>query len=698
MINLHEIPMVRAVLPFMFGILAAAYATLPSLPPFFVFFLLFLTLLIHRKTSYTRRHLFGLNLTFLLFSLGVLAVQEHDELRVDTHFQKHLCPNQQDTVIAWVADMPKLGKWVQVRLQVESYNQQFEATGSLLAYVERDSSSEQLNYGDRLIFSQKIYALEAPKNPNAFDYRRHLALQNIHYQTYIDDDDWQPLKGQRGGVHFRFIYDLRKKLLSILAVHFPSDEELAVAAALILGKRDNLSDEVRAAYANTGAIHILAVSGLHVGLIYMLVTFLLQRMPQSTPAWRFTRMSITIGCIWTFALLTGSSPSVLRAATMFTFLAGAEQLHRFTSIYNTLAAASLTSLVLNPLLLFQVGFQLSYGAVLGIVYFHPKIMLRSYRIYKNNKHLKHICSLLAVSVAAQLAVTPLGLYYFHQFPIWFWLSSIIVVPAAFAILSLGILLFLLTPLVPPLAYWCGLLLYGLVALVNYLVFQIEKLPFGLVRDIWLQLHELYLLYILLIAGSIAWNYKHRITLWVTMLTLVLFLASRSYEVVHQLEQRQISIYHVKGGTLIDCFDGTTSYTLQSNTLSRKQIKYAAEQHRRAKGIATQHTCFLEQDTLIEKGAWYYEPPFIQFQEQRLVIVDNAMELPILEKPIRVNAVLLQQNPRVSIEALRKTFDFDLMIMDATNYPRKRKAWQQECELIGIRCYNMAEEGAWIWQK
>ena len=368
-------------------------------------------------------------------------------------------------MIAMVTDIRATARSYRVELAVKGMSGVGEGqpvTGKLLSYLEQSKEASQLRYGDQIYFSSKINPITAPLNPAAFNLKGYLNNRNFHYQTYLKTSDWILQDRDQGNFLIAFSIRTRDQLFTILQKHLPTDNELAVGAALILGKKDLLESETRMAYANTGAMHVLAVSGLHVGLIYVGISFLLGLFPFKSSTWVWIKTWIMVAGVWFFALLTGASPSVLRAATMFSFIIVGQAMRHHPSIYNTLAASAFFLLSIQPYMLFEVGFQLSYLAVIGIIYFQEKIYGQ---LYIANKLGDYIWKLTSVAIAAQLVTLPISLYYFHQFPVYFWLSGLVVIPAAVLIMTFAVALFVVALLIPKLGFIPGAFI------VRYIVFN-----------------------------------------------------------------------------------------------------------------------------------------------------------------------------------------------------------------------------------
>ena len=270
------------------------------------------------------------------------------------------------------------------------------------------------------MLKSQLERVKSPKNPDAFDFKQYLHRQNVHYQLFTTADNISIIAERRGNPIQQLAVDWQKRLLLILKKHLTTDREFAVGSALLLGYRDAVGEDVKNAYVQTGSMHILAVSGMHILLIFNGLQFIFKKYKSGNRRFRWTKAILSLILIWLFALITGLGASVLRAAVMATFMAIGQSMKRRGNGYNVLAASAFVLLLWNPMLLFDVGFQLSYLCVIGIMYFYPKIQKL---VISDYKIVNWTWDALAIGFAAQLVVTPLSLYYFHQFPTYFWRRS-----------------------------------------------------------------------------------------------------------------------------------------------------------------------------------------------------------------------------------------------------------------------------------
>jgi competence protein ComEC len=358
----------------------------------------------------------------------------------------------------------------------------------VLVYHDSDLT---MHPGDLIWVAGMPQLVPPPANPAVFDYRNFLLRQGITHRHSIGNRYFQ--MGQAELITLSgFFVNIRSGIIDKMHAAFSDSRALQVAQALLIGQKKNLDKEVSDAYVTAGAMHVLAVSGLHVGIIYGFFFLFVKpfRLPTRT---RVAYLTVIILLIWCYACLTGLSPSVMRAATMFSFMAMAQMKSRNSSIFNAVALSALVLLLYDPQLLFAVGFQLSYGALLGILLFQP-LLVRLW--YPKHKLIEYIWQISTVGIAAQLATFPISAHYFNVFPTYFLLSNIVAIPGAFGVMSLGIPYMLLTEV-----RWIGDSLgwatQKVIQLINTLVFAIQDLPFSRLKNIYFSPLEILLYFILL---------------------------------------------------------------------------------------------------------------------------------------------------------------------------------------------------------
>lgn len=429
--------------------------------------------------------------------------------------------------------------------------------GTILVYVQKDTHAFALRYGDIMAFRASLQEIPAGRNPGEFNYKRYMAFHQIGHQAYLPEGRWVML--EQGSGLLRFMQGIQKRAITLLQEHGLGEGELAILSALVLGYKHHLSADQVSAFSSTGAMHVLAVSGLHVGIVFLLVGHVLAPLDRLRHG-KMLKPVLALAVLWAYAALTGLSPSVNRAATMFSAVIIAQLWGRYTDVYNTLAVSALLLLVWNPFLIVEVGFQLSYLAVIGIVVLQPHI----YGLWQpRNWLLDKTWAITAVSIAAQMATFPLGLLYFHQFPNYFLLSNLVVIPAATVILPVGIALLCLA-WVPFLSDVLALVLYYLVHWLDVFIQWMECLPFALVEGIDIGIAETYLIYMVVITGMaflVTTRYRWLVAFLVTLCIIEVLNIT---EVGRQQRQKAVVFYSIKGHDAIDIIEGA-GHVLRADT-------------------------------------------------------------------------------------------------------------------------------------
>ena len=681
----RQFPFIRLGLPLFLGVAVAIDCSRHADPTLLVAayagVVLLLSILNQVRVGYAQRWIFGLVLNIALFLCAFCLGIVNHEVNWHNHFLEHL--DVQNYFTGEVKEIKQIKKTRRIVLDVKRVMSKGSASvaarGRLLVYLPAaDTLEEDLVVGQELTVYGWGRPIPGPKNPGGFDFRRFMHGQNVHYQIFVKPGEWRVMSSgkRRGGIR-AMAAGAQAHLLKTLEKYLVTPDERAVGAALILGYRGYLERDLRDAYANTGAMHVLAVSGLHVGLVYLGLNLILGGISGRRRVVVIGRVVLLLAGIWLFAFITGASASVMRAATMLSFFVVGRAAGRHCNIYNILAASAFLLLCLDPLNLAQVGFQLSYAALLGIVYLQPKI----YRlVFIRNPVLDHVWKLLALSVAAQLSTLPLSLYYFHQFPVYFWLSGIIVVPAATLILAagLGALFF---SFLPPVAALFGSVLYWLIRSVNLAIRTIQGLPGNLIDEIYFPAWLLVPIAIMLI-GAIGLAERRKLR-WAypVLLPLLVVLSWSAWSEYCSWQRREAVIYHMPGGGVLDLFLGKTLYTYHYRRKKNGNAPYAADELRERRRPHRR----VEIDTIY---------PLLHYGDKTILVAAQEV-LNSLPDTLAADYIVLTGNPQARITDLLANCRPEYFIFDSSNSYRTVKRWQRECELAGQKCHNVYEEGAFV---
>ncbi|MCH2045678.1 MAG: ComEC family competence protein [Saprospiraceae bacterium] len=696
-ITWRKFPFVRFLLPFILGIIGAYQYPNPQLHyaalGMGTVSILCLFFFHQRQRRSIRWALpFGLTVHLALLALGYSLC--YIQSASDSEEFEQLAKGQELVCIAKLDDQPILkGNTLRVPLQImevkDSLERWYGTETKIQASFELDTQVIDLKYGDFITFRTRIQRITPPANPHTFDAQTFYALKRVYYQTYVRADSWKSLDKGETSLLWSTTIATRQYLLRLLKEHLPSENEYAVASALTLGAKQELNAEVRNAYANTGAMHVLAVSGLHVGLIAWLFSALLVKRKTDKAWMKVSKTLLLLASIWIFAFLTGASASVMRASTMFSLLILGQETGRSPNVYNTLAFTAFLLLLLDPYFIFDIGFQLSFLAVIGIVYLQPKIYRR---IYIKNKILDWIWSLTAVSLAAQLTTLPISWYYFHQFPVYFWLSGLIVIPMATLILPLSLLLFAFGA-VPVLSTWIGALLYGLLWLMNALIFVLSHLPYAIIDQIWISSFDMYLLYAIILSLVWAIVHQNKRLLAFGFLGTIVFLAMWNYTKWQQEQQTEIWIYQARKASLIDCIEGRKVISLGDSSLIDAQKAFINQPNLGAKGIRNRKELYFNGEDFQNQSFSKYRN-YVNFRGLRFAFIDYKLPKKATIIPLEVDYLFLRQKPKLYDLAQLETFyKFKYVIWDASNSYWWRNRWAAQCETLGYQYIDVAKDGA-----
>lgn len=504
-----------------------------------------------------------------------------------------------------------------------------------------------INYGDKCMVLGVPQLITAPLNPNEFDYRAFLSQDNIYYQHRILPDAIKKIGYTPPSQFQALFWKMSRFCKNILKEHIPAGRERSIVLALVLGIKDELDYIIKDAYAGAGTMHVLAVSGLHVGILYWLLSLLLYRLNKSKKTKWIGSLFVLIG-LWIYAAVTGLAPSVLRSALMFSFLIIGKLLRKSGNIFNILAASAFVLLVFKPTLIFSVSFQLSYLAVLGIVYLQPKI----YR-WANFKNiiLRQLWLWTSVSLAAQLTTTPISLYYFHQFPTYFIFANWVVVPVAFLIFILGLSV-LFTSWRPVLSDCIGWILGHVTCLVNQFVSWINSLPYSVIQNIHMPTPQLFLWYGLGIA-LLLFLYRKKFLILILASGCAFLIGIISIiKVYNHRSSRGVIFYSVPSHQVVGFFNGGYNVLLVDENFNKenKKFTYHIKPSQLVMGIHTNNQGMFTPITAgIPLQMWQRVKIGVWGQKTFVFIDDSTIRWPITAKKLDIDFLIIEQN---SIQSLK----------------------------------------------
>ncbi|MCL2414188.1 MAG: competence protein ComEC family protein [Bacteroidales bacterium] len=524
-------PLIKLAISLIIGISTAQHVYFsPSFYPTAVgigAFLMILILLI--KQSYRNKvYHFGLSACVFMALLGFLRTKQVDQSLNHAHFSKQ----NYSQLIAVIDDTPSVReRSVRTTLKVIGGKENRDDTkytptmGKIMAYIAIDSLSTQLRYGDVITIRNRAQTTDSIKKFGNFDFRKFLKRKQIFHTIYLNQRSWQKIDENGGNPVRAYAIDVRDNFLETLSQQGITGAEYAVTCAILLGYGAELTPEIRKSYQNSGTVHILSVSGLHVGLFAMVVMHLLFFLRGER--WKLLlKAVIVLTCIWSYALITGFAPSALRSAIMFTFITIGKCVERQTSVYNSLATSAIVQLTYDPMMLYALGFQFSYLAVLGIVMTNNMF---SKLWTPKNKVSKYVWECITVSIAAQLSTTPLSIFYFNQFPNYFILANIIASPLSVLIIPLGMAILVSAQISAFLAGIFGKILNYTIWVLNQSVSIIEWLPLSVWRNLNWSKFETVLAYLAIAFLLFAYFKRRRAPVWTGLACLVFMVGMKFFQ-------------------------------------------------------------------------------------------------------------------------------------------------------------------------
>ncbi|MFH1120726.1 MAG: ComEC/Rec2 family competence protein [Bacteroidota bacterium] len=696
-------PFVRLLFPFLAGILC--YGWFPACPgadfwlPAIILCLLSALLLISYKIkSYGTRWLFGVVLNGFLLCLGYTISSLDNQQSQARHFSNFAT----ETGNVYVAELiePPAERENSYKFTVEvkllwSGGKLFPVKGKVLAYAQKDSLVAGLGYGSEIIFSASPEPVRKPANPGEFDYARYLAVKNVFHQVYFGKGNLVST-GKTGGNRLKmFALTARNRLLETMKQNGISGHEYPVAAALLIGYDDLLDASQRQAYSGAGVVHILCVSGLHVGIVFLIADYLFFFLRKRKKA-VWLRPVLIILVIWLYAVITGLAPSVLRASLMFSLITIGKSLNRQAHTYNTLAASAFILLVISPGMIYDLGFQLSYGAVAGIVTFQPHI--RNF-FNTTNKVYGYLWSMINVSIAAQLLVTPISIYYFHQFPNYFLIANLIAIPLSGILIYTGVI-FIFLSFIPFLGKIAAAIMVVQIKLLNSTVVFIEGLPGAVSQNLYLSTFATLVLYCLLFFCFMWYLQKDRRWLYPVLMACLLLAAEHTAIAIKRPNQQMMVVHSLNRHTAIGFTSGIHQHLICDSAIISKPsiLDYSLKSSRIRSGIrkiSYNHLTAYCHDGGCLPGLKLFGNGFFQFFGKKGLVISPSVNLPEGRRQLKVDYVILTSNTRFKLEKLSSHFPGAHFIADASNPLRRCNSWAQEAARQGLHFYSVRESGALV---
>lgn len=626
------------------------------------------------KRQFKKTIWFGLFVYVFTIGLGGLTYSLHDQSKFKQHYSQFLTSDNTQPPIITLRIRERLkpslyhDKYVIDLLKINNQT----VSGKLLLNVSTDSLKVSFKVDDILMVSSEFSEIRKPLNPNQFDYNAYLQKQYILHQVFAEpptiltlSSETHTLLGYSAALRDRINFELKTYSFKL--------EELAIINALILGQRQDMSKDIYNSYVNAGAIHILAVSGLHVGILLLLLNFSLEPIAYLKHG-KLIKVCLIIVLLWSFAIIAGLSASVTRAVTMFSIVAIAMNWKRPTNIYNTLAISIFVLLLFKPMFLFDVGFQMSYLAVLAIVTVQPLL----YKLWKPKwKVIDYFWQIFTVTLAAQLGVVPISLYYFHQFPGLFFVSNLAIIPFLGLILGLGIVvitLALLHCLPELLANMYG----SIISMMNAVIAWVSQQESFILQHISFDIEHVLMSYLLIITSI--WLYRKRDFSRLSLF-LISILCAQGVWFYSTYKQANTSfiVFHKSRYSLLGH---------QVNSELNVFHNFDSITYARDKVISNYSVGnFIGSITKDSLTSVY------QFRDNTILVIDSLGVYNV--QSFQPDYVLLRNSPRINLERMIDSIHPKYIIADGSNYKTYIKRWESTCKKRKLPFHHTGKKGAFI---
>lgn len=683
-------PLIRLLLPLIAGIILQWYLHL-SLFCILVFLLSFLAALLllyflKGAAAFYVRRLQGFLLYLLIGVLGSWLAWQKDIRQSQAWYGHHLHDSivLVAKIIEPLSEKAKSYKAEAIVTHVVSPTITAITRGKILLYFAKDSTAAALRYGQVVLLNKKPQGIRSSGNPGAFDYKQYAAFQQIHHQVFLKAAEWQPSGSRRPNPFRLWLYESKSAILGILKKYVgDSNHELGIAEALLIGYKEDLDKKLVQAYSNTGVVHIIAISGLHLGLIFFVLTWTFNRTPWLKKS-RHVKVLLLLGCLWVFALLTGGSASVLRSAVMFTVIVIGKYYFKQSSVYSSLSASAFLLLCYNPYYLWDVGFQLSYLAVIGIVAVQQPL----YRLlYFKNRVCRSLWNMASITIAAQLATFPVCLLYFHQFPNFFLFTNMLTVPLSTVILFTEVLMVIVSP-ISPLAHAVGGLVTLMITAMNRIILFFDGVPFAMVERVYADINTTWLLYAVLLCGYGWWVRKTSAFRNAAVIFFCSFSVLHAFAALAAQRQQKLIIYNVPKCRAVDFISGRSFTFLGDSALHKDPA--LVNFHLRSSRISYHATKASRALWGLGNNGGYW-----QFGNRKFLFLDSSRVLPRSPLPFVVDVLLLSHNARIRIIDVLPAVNVGVIVADASNTAWQIQRWKKESEALNLRFHSVSEQGAFI---
>jgi competence protein ComEC len=586
-------------------------------------------------------------------------------------------------------------------------NEILPVTGKILLYFD-NHSVEKPRYGDIFFVKGIPQIIASPKNPKEFDYKRYLSYQQIEFQQYLRLENIEKVVFKPSEVLINFALRTNAHADSILTGFVEGKNQYGVANAMILGQRDDLSNDLMQAYSAAGAIHVLSVSGLHVGVIYAVLLWAFGKLKRKGKSGKIGFFFLIFSVLWFYAFVTGLSSPVLRSTIMFSIILFAQTFQKKHNSYNTVAFSIFVLLLYNPYFLFSVGFQLSYLAVFGMIYFQPK--LNPLFIIDKKKNIFYWLAdrtwkVTTVAVAAQIATFPITIYYFHQFPNYFLFANPIVILLSSIVLIVGLSFVILASIflyfdLTTITQFFGQCLKYTILWLNESVLFVENLPYSITKFLWLSTYEMWLMYGLIFGLIALWKTRNFRWVWINCGIVGNLIFLMVLGKIQRQNQELSTILSIPKHSGITFVEGKKAIILADKGFlsSRKDVGFRVNNYWSSLGVRdTLKINLLENckysNTLVNVCSSDSITLFSWKDKTFLWIGKNLKHKDFEAKNVAVDYLILANKSVKDLEQIVGKVQFENLIIDGSYTKWYADKLSLQAEELGLKYYNLNESGS-----
>ena len=668
-----QFPLARIFIGFLFGLLLFRIV---SFSRAYVFCALAIGIIVLVVSSFLSRKnnfykiVFGVFTILISFLIGISTCIIHKETYNPKHYTNQIRDYEKNYLVGLIVNeklksTPKNNRYISIIKSLDGN----ESFGKVILNIKKTASEKNIAIGTNLKVQSSIYKNRNPFNPNQFDYSRYLENQEVYAQIYADES--QIRIGKNTATIWSLFSNFRTKIIHNLEISNIKKGELNVLIALIVGQQQDISPEVLKDYQYAGAVHILSVSGLHVGFILLFVSFLLKPIPNSKKG-SFIKLLIILISLWVFGILAGLAPSVVRSVAMFSIVAIGNHIRRTVNTYHTLLVSMLIILLFKPSFLFDVGFQLSYLALFFILWLQP--ILSSIWIPRN-KIISYFWDIITVSFAAQIGAMPLSIYYFHQFPGLFFITNLIVLPLLGVIMIVGLIAIIIACF-SSVPFFIAKPLELLITFLNYIIHRVASFEDFIIKNISFSYEMLWVSY-LVILFTILWIKKPSFRRLSIALCCVLLLQGIYIFARYKSENTdELIVFNVRKSSII---------TARTNNLvtvySNDSILKSLDNNLAIQSYLVGSFCEISAKKKLEN--------LLYFKNKKILIIDSST---VYLKNIKPDILIITNSPKLNFERLLSIWKPEQVIVDGSNFKSYIQKWEATCRKEKIPFHNTNEKG------